>query len=123
MYLIHIIICNVIHIIYSIHNVLNTYIYFINTYVTCMVVLTHITYEYVTLHILYIDYYEYNHILILYIHMYIYGEGSGNPLQCSCLKNPMDRLRLAAYSLWCCERVGHDRVTKQYTYILYISNI
>ena len=27
MYSIHIIICNVIHIIYSIHNVLNTYIY------------------------------------------------------------------------------------------------
>ena len=72
MYLIHIIICNVIHIIYSIHNVLNTYIYFINTYVTCMVVLTHITYEYITLHILYIDYYEYNHILILYIYIYIY---------------------------------------------------
>ena len=123
MYSIHIIICNVIHIIYSIHNVLNTYIYVKNTYVLYMVILIHITYECVTLHTLNIDYYEYNHILILYIHIYIYGEGNGNPLQCSCLENPMDRLSLAAHSLWCRERVGQDRLTKQYTYILYISNI
>ena len=27
------------------------------------------------------------------------GEGNGNPLQCSCLENPMDR-SLAGYSLW-----------------------
>ena len=108
---------------YSIYNVLNTYIYVINTYVMYMVILTHIIYECVTLHTLNIDYYEYNHILILYIHIYIYGEGNGNPLQCSCLENPMDRLSLAAYSLWCHERVGQDRGTKQYTYILYIFNI
>ena len=37
------------------------------------------------------------------------GEGNGNPLQCSCLENPMDRERsLAAYSPWG-HRLGHDR--------------
>ena len=25
-----------------------------------------------------------------HILMYLYGEGNGNPLQCSCLANPMD---------------------------------
>ena len=35
------------------------------------------------------------------------GEGNGNPLQYSCLGNPMDR-SLAAYSPWGCKRVGHN---------------
>ena len=30
------------------------------------------------------------------------GKGSGNPLQYSCLGNPMDRLSLAGYSPWGC---------------------
>ena len=30
------------------------------------------------------------------------GEGNGNPLQESCLGNPVDR-SLAGYSLWCCK--------------------
>ena len=29
------------------------------------------------------------------------GEGHGNPLQCSCLENPMDSL--VGYSLWGCK--------------------
>ena len=29
--------------------------------------------------------------LSLYIYIYIYGEGNGDPLQYSCLENPMDR--------------------------------
>ena len=39
------------------------------------------------------------------------GEGNGNPLQYSCLENPMDR------GAWCrllsmgSQRVGHDRAT------------
>ena len=33
------------------------------------------------------------------------GEGNGNPLQYSCLGNPMDRMSLAGYSPW-----GHKRV-------------
>ena len=35
------------------------------------------------------------------------GEGNGNPLQYSCLENPMQR-SLAGYSPWD-RRVGHDR--------------
>ena len=40
------------------------------------------------------------------------GEGNGDPLQCSCLENPMDR---GAWGLQSMElqRVGHDCVTKQ----------
>ena len=34
-------------------------------------------------------------------------EGNGNPLQYSCLRNPMER------RAWCLQRVGHDLVTKQ----------
>ena len=30
------------------------------------------------------------------------GEGNGNPLQESCLGNPVDR-SLVGYSLWCCK--------------------
>ena len=41
------------------------------------------------------------------------GEGNGNPLQDSCLENPMDRGRsLAGYSPWG-HRVGHSLATKQ----------
>ena len=28
------------------------------------------------------------------------GEGNDNPLQCSCLENPMDRRSLVGHSLW-----------------------
>ena len=39
------------------------------------------------------------------------GEGNGNPLQYSCLENPMDRgAGQATYSPWGC-RVGHDCAT------------
>ena len=40
------------------------------------------------------------------------GEGNGNPLQYSCLKNPMDRGTLKA-TVHRVARVGHDLVTKQ----------
>ena len=41
------------------------------------------------------------------------GERNGNPLQYSCLGNPMDRgAWWATYSPWGCG-VGHDLVTKQ----------
>ena len=40
------------------------------------------------------------------------GEGSGNPLQYSCLENPMAQV-LAAYSPWSCKRIGHDLVNRQ----------
>ena len=40
------------------------------------------------------------------------GGGNGNPFQCSCLGNPMDR---GAWwiTIYGVTRVGHDRVTKQ----------
>ena len=42
------------------------------------------------------------------------GEGSGNPLQYSCLGNPMEGGdRQAGYSSWGPKRVGHDLITKQ----------
>ena len=31
------------------------------------------------------------------------GEGNGNPLQYSCLKNSMDERSMAGYSPWCCK--------------------
>ena len=37
------------------------------------------------------------------------GEGNGNPLQYSCLENPID----TGYSAWSCKRVGYDLATKQ----------
>ena len=40
------------------------------------------------------------------------GEGSGNPLQYSCLGNPMDRGAWWA-TVHELQRVGHDLVTKQ----------
>jgi len=39
------------------------------------------------------------------------GEGNGNPLQCSCLGNPMNRGAWQATFMGV-ERVGHDLVTK-----------
>ena len=41
------------------------------------------------------------------------GKGNGNPLQDSCLENPMDRRSLVGCSPWACKRVGHDLVIKQ----------
>ena len=42
------------------------------------------------------------------------GEGNGNPLQCSCLENPMDRKawRAAVHGV---TRIGHDLTTKTTT--------
>ena len=39
------------------------------------------------------------------------GEGNGNPLQYSCLGDPMDRG--AWQTPWGCKRVGYDLATKQ----------
>ena len=39
------------------------------------------------------------------------GEGNGNPLQYSCLENPMDRVAWKA-TVHGVARVGHDLVTK-----------
>ena len=36
------------------------------------------------------------------------GEGSGNPFQCSCLENPMDRGAWWATQSTGSQRVGHD---------------
>ena len=47
------------------------------------------------------------------------GEEKGNPLQYSCLENPMDRGSLAGYSLWghkesyMTERLTHTRTNTQ----------
>ena len=41
------------------------------------------------------------------------GGGNGNPLQHSCLGNPMDRRAWQGYSPWGCKRVRHDLATKQ----------
>ena len=44
------------------------------------------------------------------------GEGNGNPLQYSCLENPMDRGAWQALQSMGLQRVGHDLVTKQQQY-------
>ena len=41
------------------------------------------------------------------------GEGNGDPLQDSCLENPMDRAALAGYSPRGRKRVRRDLMTKQ----------
>ena len=41
------------------------------------------------------------------------GEGNGNPIQYSCLGNPMDRGSLAGYSPRGCRKVRYDLGTKQ----------
>ena len=40
------------------------------------------------------------------------GGGHGNPLQYSCLENPLGQRSLAGYSPWGSQRVRHDRATK-----------
>ena len=51
------------------------------------------------------------------------GEGNGNPLQYSCLGNPMDRERsLADCSTWGL-RVRHDLATKQQQQVFYFSYV
>ena len=40
------------------------------------------------------------------------GEGNGNPLQYSCLENPMDREAWRGYSPWGHKRVGDNLATK-----------
>ena len=39
------------------------------------------------------------------------GEGNGNPLQDSCLENPMDRRSLEGYSVWGCKESDTTGVT------------
>ena len=46
------------------------------------------------------------------------GEGNSNPLQCSCLRNPMDRRSWQATVHWGHERVGHDLATTSQQQIL-----
>ena len=46
------------------------------------------------------------------------GEGNGNPLQDSCLENPMDRGALVGYSPWVHKE---SDMTKKLTYSLYFS--
>ena len=46
------------------------------------------------------------------------GEGNGNPLHCSCLRNPMDRGAWQAIVHWVV--VGHDLATKQLFYFIII---
>ena len=48
------------------------------------------------------------------------GEGNGNPLQYSCLENPMDRGALAGYSSWGC-RVGQQQqiIWKHFLFITF----
>ena len=43
------------------------------------------------------------------------GGGNGNPLQCSCLKNPMDRGTWQA-TVQRLQRVGHDQQTEHALY-------
>ena len=38
--------------------------------------------------------------IYIHTHIYIFGEGSGNPLQYSCLENPMDRGAWQARKSW-----------------------
>ena len=41
------------------------------------------------------------------------GEGNGDPLQYSCLGNPMDRRNLAGYGPWACKTSDTTLATKQ----------
>ena len=41
------------------------------------------------------------------------GEGNSNPLQCSCMGNPMDRGAWQAIESMRSQRAGHGLVTKQ----------
>ena len=44
------------------------------------------------------------------------GEGNGNPLQYSCLENPMDRWAWQAVQSMGSQRIRHDWATKTHTY-------
>ena len=46
-----------------------------------------------------------------------FGEGNDNPLQCSCLENPMDRGACWGCSLWGCRELD---TTKQLTHTVYL---
>ena len=46
------------------------------------------------------------------------GKGNSNPLQYSCLGNPMDREAWQAISPWRCKRVGHNLAPKTTTICL-----
>ena len=54
--------------------------------------------------------------IYIYIIIYIIGEGNGNPLQYSCLENPVDRGAWWA-AVHVVTRVGHDLATKPPPYI------
>ena len=43
------------------------------------------------------------------------GEGHGNPLQYSCLENPMDKRNLVSYSPWGCKDSRYDWATTTFT--------
>ena len=51
---------------------------------------------------------------ILAFHNAVVGEGNGNPLQYSCLENPMDRGAWEA-TVHGVLRVGHDLVTNRFS--------
>ena len=44
------------------------------------------------------------------------GEGNGQPLQCPCLGNPLDKRSLVGFSPRSCKRIGHNLSTKQQVY-------
>ena len=46
------------------------------------------------------------------------GKGNGNPLQYSCLENPMDREAWWAIQSMGLQRVGHDRATNKWTFLM-----
>ena len=49
------------------------------------------------------------------------GEGNGNPLQYSCLENPMDKRRLVGYSPWGCKELDKIKHTCMVTFFLKLS--
>ena len=54
-----------------------------------------------------------------------HGEGNGNPLQCSCLENPMDREAWTGRSPWGCKELGtaEHALTHTYTFgTVYMGN-
>ena len=59
-----------------------------------------------------------SHIYIYFMYSILYpGEGNGNPLQYSCLENPMDRGAWQA-TVYGVARVGHDLATFTFTLLL-----
>ena len=49
------------------------------------------------------------------------GEGNGNPLQYSCLENPMDRGTWWTIVHGRHKKVGQDRVTNTFTFFFFLS--